>query len=241
MNELANIGPGRDFTHRLRIRGVVLYDQPHRVFFFPPPGASVRVSTRQDGELEPGDLVEATGFCDSSRRAFRDGRCAVSQACLVLRRLPRIWAACNGLAPPSTGRWWKSAARSFFSYEKKRNAGVLTLEEQGIVYQAYLPLLSSGPRLAGIPGGSMARLRGVAQVNTDERTQNQTFTMLLRSPADVTELNKGSWFNLQRLIAVAAWLALLVVAAAVWLFLFAAQSAPADRRHRGQLPQGGGA
>ena len=49
--------------------------------------------------------------------------------------------------------------------------------------------------------------------------QNQTFTMLLRSPADVTELNKGSWFNLQRLIAVAAWLALLVVAAAVWLFL----------------------
>ena len=216
--ELAHIGPGHDFTHRLRIRGVVIYDRPQSFFFLTGDGASVKVSTRQGGNLNSGDIVEATGFCDPSRK--RSG--------MVDAEFRKIGSASPPDPTPLSGLQWVSLTfdgmlvevhGKIVSYEKEQNAEVLTLEEQGNIYHAYLPLLLGYPRLAGLAVGSVVKLRGVSQVNTDELSQNQTLEILLRSPQDVTVLDKGSWFNLQRLMIVAAWLAVLVVVAAIWLFL----------------------
>ncbi len=218
ISELDHIGPGQDFAHRFRIRGVVVYDLPGSFFFISGDGANVIIATRQEGKLDPGDIVEVSGFYDFTRRglgmvdaSFRKIGSTSPPASKPLTDLTYISAEWNNSLAEVRGK--------LVSYDKARTTEILTLEEQGIIYQAFLPLLSGEARLTGLPLGSAVKLRGVAQVHDAEVTGDQSLDILLRSPEDVTVLDKGPWFNLQRLMILAAWLGGLVVAAVAWLLV----------------------
>jgi diguanylate cyclase (GGDEF)-like protein/PAS domain S-box-containing protein len=216
--ELAHIGPGHDFANRLKIRGVVLYDRPGSFFFLAGDGANVRVSTRQAGNLNLGDIVEVAGFCDLRRRSlemvdaeFRKIGSTSPLPPTPLTDLTYIPAEFYNRLVEVRGR--------MLSYQKEDAVEELTLVDRGIFYRALLPLQSNDAQLAAFRAGIELKVRGVAQVTNDELTQGQSLEILLRSGDDVTVLDKGPWFNLRQLMFLVAWLAGLLVAAAIWLLL----------------------
>src|ERR1700722_8619288 len=62
LSELLRFAPGQETRHRVRIRGIVGYQQPGNALFLQNQGKALRVLTHQDTALEIGDLVDVLGF-----------------------------------------------------------------------------------------------------------------------------------------------------------------------------------
>ena len=59
---LLRFSPNQGAGHRVRVRGTVVYQQPGTALFLMRGGRGLRVLTRQQTSLQPGDIVEVLGF-----------------------------------------------------------------------------------------------------------------------------------------------------------------------------------
>src|SRR5207302_6582190 len=62
LTALLRFSPGEGARHRVRVRGIVEYQQPGNALFIQSQGKGVRVLTQQATPLEIGDLVDVLGF-----------------------------------------------------------------------------------------------------------------------------------------------------------------------------------
>ena len=62
VSSLMRFSPGGRSQHRVRVRGVVTYQQRGRALFLQNHGRGLRVLTQQDTALTIGDLVDVIGF-----------------------------------------------------------------------------------------------------------------------------------------------------------------------------------
>src|SRR3984885_2653422 len=62
LSDLLRFSPGKGVRHRVRVRGVVGYQQLGNALFLVSQGKGLRVLTQQSTPLEIGDLVDALGF-----------------------------------------------------------------------------------------------------------------------------------------------------------------------------------
>ena len=62
LSDLLRFSPGEGIRHRVRVRGVVGYQQPGNALFLQSQGKGLRVLTQQDTPLEIGDIVDVLGF-----------------------------------------------------------------------------------------------------------------------------------------------------------------------------------
>src|SRR4029077_4175350 len=62
LSELMRFSPGEGTRHRVRVRGIVAFQQPGNALFLRSQGKGIRVLTRQATRLEIGDTVEVLGF-----------------------------------------------------------------------------------------------------------------------------------------------------------------------------------
>src|SRR5260370_32011218 len=62
LSDLLRFSPGEGIRHRVRVRGVVGYQQPGNALFLQSQGKGLRVLTQQDTPLEIVDVVDVLGF-----------------------------------------------------------------------------------------------------------------------------------------------------------------------------------
>ena len=62
LSELLRFSPAEGTRHRVRVRGIVGYQQPGNALFLQSQGKGLRVLTQQGTPLEVGDLVDVLGF-----------------------------------------------------------------------------------------------------------------------------------------------------------------------------------
>lgn len=217
--DLLRFSPGKGIRSRVRVRGVVGYQQLGNALFLANQGKGLRVLTQQDTLLEIGDLVDVLGF-----PAMGDSAPILEDA--VFHRLS------HEKAPEPVNldlaRPWEEFDGAVVITEAKllnRQAqpdGVRLLLQQGEIY--FDATLAPGPSvnyLLSIPLNSEVRLVGICLVRSGGLWRTpESLRMLLRSSKDVIVLRAPSWWNLRHtlwllgitggiLLTVVAWVVVL--------------------------------
>jgi signal transduction histidine kinase len=227
ISDLLQYAPQEQHGHRVKVQGIVTLQQPGRAFFIADETQGLCVQTRQNTSLQPGDRVEVLGFPGIGQYVapvLQDAEFRKIGSGPPLRALPI--AAQDG--PRDTNH------AALVQIEAVVLNRVQTLHEQifelqsgGLVFDAQLePASDQGRSLAGIPIGSRVRVTGVCLVPADLdllSPRPQAFSLLLRSPSDVTLLERPSWWTVRHSLWVLGATLVVFCASAAWVVVLRRQ------------------
>ena len=210
---LMRFSPGEGSQHRVRVQGVVTYQQPGQALFLQNGGQGLRVLTQQDELLAIGDVVDILGFPAMGESAplledaafHRVGHAPPPQAIKLDLAVP--WEQYDGALITTDA--------TLLHLEPQPNGLRLLLQQGSGVFEAMLEPRELAADLASLRVNSELRITGICLVrNGGLWSIPQSFRVLLRTPQDVTVLQAASWWNLRN----ALWL-LGIMAAAMLLVL----------------------
>jgi signal transduction histidine kinase len=190
---LMRFSPGGGSQHRVRVRGVVAYQQPGQALFLQNREQGLRVLTQQDGSLAIGDVVDVLGFPATGESApvledaafHRVSHAAPPQP--VKLDLAAPWEQYDGALV--------TADATLLHMETQPNGLRLLLQQGDGVFEAMLETREHGG-LATLRVNSELRITGICLVrNGGLWSIPQSFRVLLRTPQDVTILKAASWWN----------------------------------------------
>jgi signal transduction histidine kinase len=203
--------------HRVRVRGVVGYQQRGNALFLQGEGKGLRVLTRQDSAVAVGDVVDVLGFpaMGESAPILEDAvfhRVSHEMAPNpMLLNLDMPWEQFDGALVTTEAK--------LLNRMENPDGPRLLLQRGEVIFDAALPAGTSGETLQAIPVNSEVRVTGVCLVRSGGLWHiPQSFRMLLRSQQDIVVLKSPSWWNLRRtlwLLGITAGILLIVV---VWMF-----------------------
>ncbi len=218
LSSLLTFSPGPGVQHRVRVRGVVSYQQPGKALFLQAEGRGLRVLTEQDTRLEIGDIVEALGFP------------AVGDSAPVLK--DAVFYRIGSHAPLTPVPFeaavpWETYDGALISTEATllgRNMqadGLRLLLQQGqFAFDATIPATDSAGRLLSVPLNSQVRITGICLVqNGGLWSIPQSFRLLLRSPQDLLVLRAPSWWNLNHTLWILGATVGVLLVVIAWIFV----------------------
>ncbi len=184
-----------------RVTGIVTYALAGEGIYLRGEGGGLWVQTAQPVKAVPGSVVAVTGFpALASFRPFLRGT-AVE---IVSTQAP---PAALPITPEQalTARHQAdlvSMEGTLVKLQPATGHTILHLDRDAKLFQALLP---TAPKESPLPQlGSRLRLQGICIVRTENETQvpqaASSFQIHLRGPADITILQKPSWWNLPRVL-----------------------------------------
>lgn len=216
LSELLRFAPAEGTRHRVRVRGIVGYQQTGNALFLQSQGKGLRVLTQQGTPLEIGDVVDVLGF-----PAMGDSAPMLEDA--VFHRLGHEKAPepvqLNLDAP------WEQFDGGLVTTDAKllnRQAQAdglrLTLQRGDRFFDATVAPGVGGERLLSIPLNSEVRLTGICLVRSGGLWQTpQSFRMLLRVPGDVVIRATPSWWNSRHALWLLGVTGGILLAVIVWV------------------------
>lgn len=234
------IGP-----HRVRVEGTVTFALPGSFIYLQEGDCAVRVETSADGNLRPGDRVEATGFVEMSRligtlcdAALRKtGESVVPEPVeinpLAILALNAEAVRTAQVAKPHDfdGHLIRCRARLLAVQSEPHGDPVctLTLEEkerggQGTLVFRAVHYGGGARALEALAPGSELELVGLVRldyVGSDpaprlSRIVPSSLSLILRGPSDVTVVSTPSWWTARHFAGVLAAVLLALGGALVW-------------------------
>jgi len=208
---LLRLTPEGGFAHRVRVHGVVTYQQLGRFLCLRDSGGALLVNSTQPTSLKVGDLIDATGYPDI-------GAYTVVMRDAILQRVgggPAPEPVAASLEELRAGRHDADLVRlsaRLLNCTTRPGEKVLELQAEGVTFRATLYTGTNSSPLSLLRAGSLLQLTGVSMIEADENGQAKGFGILLRSPADVVVLKLPSWWTVGRI----AWL-LIMLAGIVFL------------------------
>ncbi len=219
LSSLLTFDPGLGDRHRVRVRGVVGYQQPGKALFLQGEGRALRVLTEQDTKVNVGDVVDAVGFP------------AIGESAPMLRDAVFYRVGTQAPVAPiplDTSVPWEQYDGALIQTEATllgldtKPEGVQLLLQQGqALFGATLSASESADWLFAVPLNSQVRVTGICLVQSGGLwSVPQSFRLLLRSPQDLIVLHTPSWWNLSHtlwvlgitvgvLLIVVAWIVVL--------------------------------
>ena len=226
-SRLLEYSPNEEHGHRVKVRGVVTFQQPGQALFLADETQGLCVETRQTTPVEPGDVVEVLGFPAAGEyvspvlqdAVFRKvGRAEPVQAIPI--RAEDGQRDTNNAALVQVEAWVLNRAERFHEQ-------TLQLRSDNVVFEARLAATPGQPRrLTRIPDGSRVRLTGICLVPADLSlltTPRNTFSLLLRSAADVAVLERPSWWTVRHTLWLLAGTLTVVFASLAWVAVLRSQ------------------
>lgn len=217
---------------RVRIRGTVTRHVPGRSLFVQEGDAGILVLSRETTAVEPGERIEVIGFPGREGPRF------------VLRAASwrRVALAAEALQPLELDP--ALPPQPEFDARLVRVRGTLTevafradetrfiLRENGRFFEAQLPSTKPSPTARV---GGVVELIGIYSLQFDEARRPRRFTVLLRSPGDITLITAPSWWTAERIAIAAAALLFLALAAASWVVVLRRRVARQTAQIRAQM------
>jgi signal transduction histidine kinase len=194
LSGLLRFSPGDGARHRVRVRGVVEYQQLGNSLFLQGEGKGLRVLTPQDTAVEVGDVVDVIGFP------------AMGESAPILEDAAFHFLGHQSAPAPvflDLGKPWEDYDGALVTIEAKllnRTAqpdGLRLLLQRGeLIFDATLPPRTAPGPLSTLTLNSEARITAICLVRSGGfwRTP-QSFRLLLRSPEDVVVLKTPSWWT----------------------------------------------
>ena len=211
---LLRFSPGADMRHRVKLRGVVTYQQLGRELFIQVQGKGLRVLTEQATTLAVGDVVDVLGFPATGESA------PVLQDAEFHRLAHQTAPEPKGLNLDGPWEEFDGALVSInavlLDRELKADTVRLLLQDRQTVFEASLIGDASARELASVPLNSKVKVVGICLVRSGGLWHTpESFRLQLRSAQDVAVLAKPSWWSLPHtlwVLAITAGALLIVLA-----------------------------
>ena len=260
LDTLAQFSPEPRGAHRVRSEGTVTHAVPGRFFYVQEGMTGVRVTTRSEEVLRPGDRVEIAGFVDRSRdfAGLSDAvvRVISHGAAPDPRRLSPTEIVEISRQAISTGRMASPGdfdgcvirfPARLLEIERATEDSLLVLACEGTNVVARIPH-DQFSRLPPLAAGAELDITGIVQIAltrpvasgsgrhtlTDAGTIER-LSLLLRSADDVQVLKAAPWWTTRRLAVAVAILAAVLLGALAWVGLLRRQVAVQSRRLAGEM------
>jgi len=213
---LLRFSPGANGSHRVRVRGVLGYQQAGNAIFLQNQGRGLRVLTQQETKLEIGDIVDAIGFPAMGESApvlenavfHRVGRTGTPTA--VKFDLTQPWEQFDGSLV---------TLRAKLLHRQNQPDGLTLLLQTGeVLFEATLRSDPSVGQLNSIPLSSEIAVTGVCLVRSGGLWRvPESFRILLRSASDVVVLEAPSWWNLHHVLWLLGIAGVVLLAMIAWV------------------------
>jgi signal transduction histidine kinase len=216
LSALLRFSPAEGTRHRVRVRGVVGYQQQGNALFLQSQGKGLRVLTQQNTALEIGDLVDVLGFPAMGDSApiledalfHRLGHEKAPEAVKLNLGVP--WEQFDGAVVTTNAK--------LLNRQAQPDGLRLMLQDGDVFFDAALPASASAERLLSIPLNSEVQITGICLVRSGGLWQTpQSFRMLLRLPRDVVVLTAPSWWNLRHTLWLLGVTGGVLLAVIVWV------------------------
>lgn len=221
LSSLLRFAPEGTYNHRLKVTGTVVYHEPGTWLFLTAEGLGLKVKTRQTTPLQPGDRVEVVGFpaCGEYTPMLEDARYRRTGSGPPPEAQPVTVA--EALSGTRDCRLVRLPARLLDRARQSREQ-FLVLEAEDFVFHAHYESRESAEAFAALQNGSRLELTGICLIEPGDWQAGagwraKSFRLLLRSPADVRLLGAPPWWDLRRLLWMTGALAVIVLAAFVWV------------------------
>ncbi len=215
MDRLLPFTQQADRQHRVRIRGVLTWQDPTGALALQAGAAGLIVEAPGATNLAVGDVVEAVGFVELS-----ENRPHLEEA------LCRVVGHTNQVAPvrfdPARHQAIDLDDRvvefdgTLLAAVQQGAKWVLTLETQAGYVQAVLRS-TAGTTWTPPPNGSRLRMAGVWNPIPSRGPETSQPRLLLRSPRDVTVLERPPWWSLRHSLTLMGGMALVLGLGVAWV------------------------
>jgi signal transduction histidine kinase len=220
-SRLYQYAPEEANGHRVRVRGVVTFQQAGRALFLADETQSLCVESRLTTVVQPGDVVEVLGFPAAGEYVSPVLQDAVFRkiASGPLAHPIRI-AAEDGNRDTNHAALVQLEAVVLNRIERFKDQ-TLQLKSGSVVFDAHSELSEKQNRfLASIPDGSRVLVSGICLVPANLHLLSrspQTFSILLRSGADIKLLERPSWWTVRHMLWVLAVTLTVFCASLAWV------------------------
>jgi signal transduction histidine kinase len=205
VDRVRTYSPGLTFDEPVHIRGVITATWPGKGLFISDGRQSLRLPTTEATSFAPGDLVDAAGFptLGDSIQTLQDP---------VLRRFgrggdvqPQLITARQALSGEHESNLVRIEGRLLHA-QWRANEYSLLVNSDGTLFPAILPANAKHPSLDDLGEETRISLTGICLISDVQGVRKflvpRAFQILLRSPSDITVLQRGPWWTLRRLLAV---------------------------------------
>ena len=216
LSKLLQFAPAEGTRHRVRVRGIVGYQQLGNALFLQSQGKGLRVLTKQSTPVEIGDLVDVLGFPATGESA------PMLEDAVFHRFRPRENARTGETEPPCTVGAIDGAVvttdAKILNHQAQPDGLRLMLQQGDMFFDATVPPGVVAERLLSIPLNSGVRVTGICLVRSGGLWQTpQSFRMLLRLPADVVVLSTPTWWNSRHTLWLLGIIGGVLLAVIVWV------------------------
>ena len=205
------------FFERIKMHGVVIYAEPHQIILNDEQ-SGLRIVPVQIVNLQPGDVVEATGYPEIG------GVSSVLREAVVRKIGTAPLPAPKILGPDDLTGSGLDATRiqieATLLNRRVERAGMV-LEMQAGLRPFLARLRGNQALLPSLRTGSRLELTGVyasLQPQGEPRRGLDSFEVLLDAPGAITILSQPPWWTLKRALAAVGALSLLLSLVALWVF-----------------------
>lgn len=239
VGSLLQFTPQETYGHRVKVSGTVVYFEPGSVMFLQDSNHGVEVQTRETTPLKPGDRVEALGF--------------VAQGDYTPHLQDAIYRKISGGEPFSPDQLTIDEALKgdhdcqliqvsarLIDRTQHGEEQFLILQDSNFIFQASLKLAADRDDFALLENGSRVSVTGICRIEPGEWEAGggwraKSFSLLLRSPADVVVLEAPPWWTLKRVLWFAGALGFMTLAAFVWVVVLRRKVAERTRELEVQI------
>ena len=226
LSSLLRFSPGEGPPHRVRVRGVLEYQQSGHALFLQSEGKGLRVLTQQATILHAGDVVDVLGFPAMGESApmledaifHRIGHSTDPRA--VPLNLYAAWEQFDGVVVTTEARLLKRVSQP--------DGLMLQMQTGDTFFDATLSSTGASS-LMSIPLNSDVRVSGICLVRSGGLWRvPESFRMLLRSPSDVVVVRTPSWWNLSHTLWLLGITTAVLLVVVIWVVAL-------GRRLQGQM------
>src|SRR5271169_1660389 len=216
LSELLRFAPAEGTRHRVRVRGVVGYQQQGNALFLQSQGKGLRVLTEQSTPVEIGDLVDVMGF-----PAMGDSAPMLEDAVFhrlgheqepepVKLNLQAPWEQFDGAVVTTDAK--------LLNRQTQPDGLRLMLQRGDMFFDATVPPGAVAERMLSIPLNSGVQITGICLVRSGGLWQTpQSFRMLLRMPQDVVVLTTPTWWSARHTLWLLGVTGGVLLAVMVWV------------------------
>jgi len=220
---LMSFSPDGRVGHKVRVRGIVAYQQPGNVLFLESGVKGLRVFAQQDTRVQVGDIVDALGFpsvgesepvlADAVFRVIGHGPMPEP----IHLDLDAPWGTYDAPLGRYDGALVSTDAR-LVHLELQPYGASLLLQHGATLFEARLQPADPQNLRISVPLGSELHITGICLVRSGGMWRvPQSFRLLLRSRGDITVLRTPSWWNLRHTVWVLAATGTVLLLVIAWV------------------------
>ena len=242
IGSLFQFTPQENYGHRVKLAGTVTLFVPGSKLYLQDEQRGVLAETRSTEPLAPGDVVEALGF-----PSHGDYTPMLEDA--VYRKIrsstplePAHVTTDDALTGNFDSELVQISAR-VIDRSRRGDEQFLLLQDKNVIFQGNLEGGNVADNFAGVENGSVVSVTGICRIEPGGEWapgpvwRAKSFSILMRSPADVVVLQLPPWWTLQKVLWMSGTLAFVALAAFGWVGVLRRQVAERTQQLEAEIQQ----